>query len=233
MRNKLIITAVIIVVIALVTLGYFSFLKRSSSPTQDVSESRHQLVEIDWNSVDPTWRLFAEQHIEKMRQIEEKTPAAKLPGYKFDRVFVEIKSPFISRFLPNYQIYTEQYFTFAFNKASKEITDIGNGWGGAVGDDPYYRNQNFSDFIKDQKIQVTDKQSAIDFLKLIEDIYRWSDTDNLTYWQLAANKKGGIWNVQSKYIGPPEYSTMVPPVWEVVTDAQNFVTEVREQRERF
>ena len=233
MRSKIIITITLIIVIVLVTLGYFSFFKKSSSPTQNESEPRHQLVEIDWGSVDPTWRLFAEQHIEKMRQIEAKTPAAKLPEYKFDRVFVEIKSPFILRFLPNYQIYTEQYFTFAFNKVTKEITDIGNGWGGAVGDDPYYQNKKFSDFIKNQEIQVTNKQSAIDFLKLVEDIYRWSDSDNLTYWQLAANKKGGIWTVQSKYIGPPEYSIIVPPVWEVVTDAQNYVIEVRQQRERF
>lgn len=238
MRNKIFFLTVLIIIITLASFGYFSFFKKPSDPIQNgttlnKSEPRYKLVEINPENVDQTWKAFAEQHIERMRQIEAKTPSAKLPGYKFDRVFVEIKSPFISRFLPNYQIYTEQYFTFAFNVTTKEVTNIANGWGGAVGYNPYYRDQEFSNFIKNQKIQATNKQGAIDFLKLVEDIYRWSDSDNLIYWELKAKKDGGIWVVQSEYIGPPEYSIIVPPVWEVVVDAQGYITEVRQRRERF
>ena len=237
MRNKIPIIIFLIAILALISLGLFSYFKKptnvnENNVVQNKNGSRYELLTIDWSKVDPVWKTFAEQHIERMRQAESNTPRSKLPGYKFDRVFVEIKNPFISKFLPNYQFYTEKYFTFAFNKGSKEITSIANGWG-AVGDDPYYRNQEFSDFIKTQKIQITDKQNAIEFLKLVEDIYRWFDSDNVNYWRFKAEKENNIWVVRYEYIGPPENSIMLPPVWEIVTNGQNYVTEVRQQRKRF
>ena len=237
MKNKILLISFLII-IALISFWYFSFFKKPANftrnePTSNNSGARYELLAINWDSADPIWKSFAEQHIEKMRQAEAETPASKLPGYKFDRVFVEIKSPFISKFLPNYQIYTEKYSTYAFDTKTKEITDIANGWGGAVGNDPYYRNQKFSDFIKTQNIKATDNQGATEFLKLVEDIYRWSDSDNVTYWKLKTEKEKGIWVARYEYTGPPENSIIMPPVWEIVVDKQNYVTEVRQQRGQF
>lgn len=236
MKNKIMLISCL-VILAIISFWYFSSFKKSANFTQNErvlnnSGARYKLLTINWGNADPVWKTFAEQHIEKMRQAEAETPASKLPGYKFDRVFVEVKSSFISKLLPNYQIFTEKYFTYAFNIKTKSIMNIANGWGGAVGNDLYYRNQEFSDFIKTQKIQITDEQNATEFLKLVEDIYRWSDSDNVTYWKLSANKKESIWLGQYEYTGPPEAQIFAPAVWEVVVDKQNYVTEVRQQREQ-
>jgi len=213
------ITLLSITLLTLVTLGY---------AMSNENQSRFQLIPIDWNKSDPRWKEFAQQYLEKMQQVGQGTPAAKLPGYKFDRVLVEVKSPLISKFISNYRIYTDKYSTFVF-ASDGEVIDLTKYWGGAVGDDPYYRNPQFSNFIKKQNIQINDETGAVEIIELIEDIYREPfDEPN---WKHKVSKNNEIWQVVNTYFGTA--SVLAPPVWEIVTDGQNHIIEVRQRDTMF
>lgn len=178
--------------------------------------------QVDWRIVEKKWKIFAEQHLEKMRQLDPE-----------QRKFVEIKSPFISKYLPNYKIYTEKYFTFAL-RADGEIIQIAKpalDWS-ARGDESYYRSPQYSNFISKQHIQVVDEKIAIEVIKLTGDIYERSYIGEPVSWKPVVFRKNDIWIVQIEYVGPPEYSIIVPPVWEIVVDEQNYIKEIRHQRER-
>lgn len=230
-RHKTILLAVSVIIFFLTLLIlYINQSDRFNNVSVLTSpELRHQDIPIDWDTVNPEWKGVAEQHLEKMREIESKNPIASRPDYIFDREFFEIKSPYILKYLSNYHIYTTKYSAFAVRKDGV-ITQIASpalDWS-AKGGEQYYTSPKYSQFISEQQIQVENEETAIGIVKLSEDIYRFAYklSDG---WKHRATKKDNVWEVHIDFIGPSDVSIVLAPVWEIVTDEQNNVLEIRHQ----
>ncbi|MEK7181259.1 MAG: hypothetical protein AAB738_02925 [Patescibacteria group bacterium] len=232
MRNKNIPILIAVAILALVVL--YGYVKKdfgppkNSIPANDLQPSS-KTNPLDWKEAEEKWRVFAEQHIEKMRQLDREP-----------RKFVEVKSELISKYLPNFRIYTEKYFTFAL-RVDGDIIEIAKpalGWQakwvgpGEEDYESYYRSPEYSDFMSKQRIQVADSQTAIEVIKLTEDIYNRSGYEP-SWWEYTASKSRNIWTIRIEWVGPSTYSIILPPVWEIVVDEQSNLKEIRQQRERF
>lgn len=246
--KKLLLFIIIILILILGFAGYAIYIKKSKTSLNYPLPSDYSTRRIyaqplsesslpEWQNAETKWNLFAEEHMERMRRIDGETPRAKLPDYKFDREWFEIKHPLISKYLPYYHIYSEKYFTFALSKTGK-ITAIGTTWPGGT---PYksapdFETKSFFNFISELSIPVDNKQSAIELtqLKLVVDGGNGYPTySDYPYWEFKASKKGDTWNVRIDYIGDPSASTGVPPYWEIVVDGQNHVKEIIEKYSDF
>lgn len=241
-----IITAVLILMISIVS--YAVYTQKSKSPLNylvpaDYSTRRIHVQPfsesnlLEWQIAEGKWKLFAEEHMERMRRIDGNTPRAQLPDYEFDREWFEIKHPLISKHLADYRVFSEKYFTFALNKTGQIIT-IGTTWPGGA---PYksapdFETKSFSDFIHMLSIPVNDRQSAFELvqLKLIVDgSHGYPTAFDYPSWKFKATKEGNIWIVRVDYVGDPTASIGVSPSWEVVVGEQNRVQEVIEKYPNF
>ena len=132
-----------------------------------------------------------------------------------------------------------------------EIVDLESGAWSMPNGGKYSRNHKISDFLKTQNIVVSDANSAIDVAKLVEDIsftpgkvmYLKSNTNNFRIfdkryyrsilskeldWKHNVEKRKGYWKITQHYVGPPA-SIMMQPAWEIVTNQQDRLVEIRYQ----
>ena len=246
--KKLLFLIIAILIVILSFAGYIIYTQKSRSSLDyslpsDYSTRRIYAQPIsksnlpEWQNAEAKWNLFAEEHMERMRKIDGETPRAKLPDYKFDGEWFEIKHPLISKYLPDYRIYSEKYFTFALSKTG-QIIAIETTWPGGT---PYksapdFETKSFSNFISELLIPVDNKQSAIEFaqLKLVVDGGNGYPTySDYPYWEFKSSRNGSVWIVRIDYIGDPFASIIVPPYWEIVVDGQNHVKEIIKKRSDF
>ncbi len=177
----------------------------------------------EWRNAERKWELFAEEHMARMRRLDR----------QFDREWLEIKHPLISKYLSDYRIFTDKYFTFALYKSGR-ITAIGTTWPGNA---PYktapdFETKEFSNFLKSFAIPVSSSAAAIELvrLKLIVDGGHGvpSAYDDGRDWQFGASKENSTWYVKVDYKGDPKTSIERPPKWEIKCDIQNIFQNMQE-----
>lgn len=186
----------------------------------------------DWREAETKWKLFEQEHLERMRQIGAKTPAAKLPDYKFDREFMEIKSPLITKYLPNYRIFTEKYFEFVLGKDG-HIICLGETWPGKL---PFQSAPDFelmddSAFLRTLEIRVNDARTATEVVKLVRVLHSRNPTTGselIANWVMKTQKKQDFWIITMDFVGPPHVSIMMPPSWKISVDEKNQIMKFKE-----
>jgi len=205
-----------------------------------------------WSSAKQKWAKYAESFITEQRNRVRLTwPEGTEPpigGY------VEFQSPRVEKYLPQHKIYLIETSLIGVSKlfAVTEKGHISNlsgcGCSSIDGKSPF-RNELFSDFIKQQQIKVTDANSAVEIGKFVEELsfapQRWmgirlntkdfrifktwifshSNAVDSPDWQWYAEKGAGGWIVSRRYTGPPA-STIMPPRWRLSLDQQDRIIEV-------
>lgn len=181
------------------------------------------------------WTAFANEHMERMKNHDLTLPKAKLPGYKFDMEWVEVKSKLITKYMPDYKIFADRRFIFVLDKKG-HIICLGETWplDKVFVSAPDFEVKKYSEFVRDLKIQINDEKSAIEMVKLKEivcDGNGYVDDKELELrertWKYRASKKNKTWYVRMDYIGPPA-SIMEPPVWKIELDQDDCVRVIKE-----
>jgi hypothetical protein len=202
-----------------------------------------------WSKAMAVWIAFADPYIGKIR-VEEDDPS---------RQWVEVKSLLLSKWLSN-----SRFFIFETNQIMRSsmfalektgvIVDVGSGQWSSPGDDKerIYRNAKMTNFLKQNRLQITDPNTAMSAAKLVEELsftaqiltslkyntknFRKFDRhlyecifDRKVHWQYTAEKKDNDWIVRQKYVGPPASITM-PPVWRLTVDSNNYLIDAADAK---
>ncbi|MDO8657226.1 MAG: hypothetical protein Q7K55_00690 [Candidatus Levybacteria bacterium] len=245
--NFLFILGVVVILVVFGVGGYLLTMSKNQNPNQHtiqptVTTTQQNTVtntSANWQEAEAKWQTFAQFHLEKMREIDSKTPRAKLPGYKFDRQFKEVSSdPLITKYLPKYRFYQEfdsngGLFEFALRNDG-HIIDLGTFWPTGYHTNhnlPDFEIMNYTDFIKAQKNQVNNSETALEMIDLANAIFEYplenANADDQKSWKLKASKAQGKWDIRQEYIGDPNVMLGVPSSWEIFVDEKNFITEIR------
>ena len=205
-----------------------------------------------WRTAKRKWTEYVESYlVEQRNRILKTWPRGGEPpigGY------VEFQSPRVKNHLGNHKIYIiETNITGISNLYAVsllgEVNDLrGNTFGSMDGKRPY-KNEAFSDFIKQQQIVIPDANTAIETGMFIEELAsaasRWmylkqNSNDFKIFktwifnnewtvgspsWEWYAEPCKDGWIVSRRYIGPPA-SIMVPPRWKLDLDENNQIVEV-------
>jgi len=188
----------------------------------------------DWEKAETKWEAFAKEHMERMREHDATLPLAKLPNYKFDMEWIEVKSHLITKYLPDYKIYADRRFEFVLDKQG-HIICLGETWplGRPFKSSPDFEVKGYSDFIQGLGIPIEDIQTAIDMVWL-RDIVQgngYVDDEELEKrvqnWKYEARGENGVWFIEMRYIGPPA-SIFEPPIWKIIVDENNKLRAIKE-----
>lgn len=188
--------------------------KLSKAPvTQDV-----------WQEALAKWEQFAQEHLDRVQQREPKEERRK---------FIKINSSYISKYLPNYQIFSEKYFNFALRKDG-HILGLDNMLPYKL---PYRSAPDFepidiSTFIKREGFTINDSNTAIEIVELTKALQsRHPVYESVPNWKMKAVKRNDIWLVTEEYIGSPEVMTMIPPYYKIKVDENNIIKEIKQPDE--
>lgn len=236
MGRKRIIPWILLVCIFLFIIIYNSFtFLYAGTTTWELGitvENNYITGSNDWKTAEAKFQNFVQEYLVKMRELDERNLRAKLPDYKFDREFAEIKSQIISKYLVDYRIFTDKHFNFALNKDGHIIV-LGKTMPGnfSYSTTPDFETINESSLLNRLGIKIINGETAIEVVKLIESIFKIHgsvDDSGRKHWTMRAEKVEDIWKIEVKYVGPLGYSIAVPPYWEIVVDSQDNVKEFRE-----
>lgn len=238
--------AIVGVLVIALTIGSVYFLsirgrfgiKNTDTKTTNFSESTIELLpssslssNANWSKAETRWNVFIQEHIERMRIIDSKTPAAKLPNYKFDRQSLEITHSLISKYLTNNRIFTDRYFTFVLRNDGHIIV-IGTTLPGnsAYKSAPDLEVLEYSNFIKNMELSISDNQTAIEMVKLktIVNGNGYAKDSDWDSWEFKASQNANKWIVNLRYVGDLGASIMMPSSWEISVNEKNSITGIKE-----
>lgn len=185
-------------------------------------------IPTGWENADLRWSMFANEHMDRMREHDLTLPRAKLPSYKFDMKWEELKNPIITKYLPDYKIFFDQRFVFVLDK-SGHIICLGNflPLNRAFESAPDLEVITYSDFIKKMRIKIQSPEDAIDMAKLMEAVL-WGgriEYEKSDAWRFKANRSDNSWIVNLDYVGPPA-NIFVPPTWKITLEEQGYFESI-------
>ena len=215
------------VLICLITFGWFINLGYGAELDTTTKEE-------EWREADQKWSAFANEHMERMKNYDLTLPRAKLPNYKFDMEWIEVKSKLITKYLTDYRIFADRRFMFVLDKKG-HIICLGETWPlkRPFETAPDFEVKKLSEFFRNLRIQVKDEGSAIDLIKLSEIIQGNGYTDDKELerrdrsWAYKVSKKDKKWYVTMRYIGPPA-QIMEPPVWKIQLEQYDYLQTIKE-----
>ncbi len=171
-----------------------------------------------WKQAQEKWQGFIDPYLEKIRR-ENSEPSID---------YLEVRSELISMYVPRQRIYAIESLTYKASwlfaiSIDGEITDLGKGGWSQQAGDKYIGNALISTFLKEQNIIVSDANSAIALVKLVEELSSAPKTifelkfntnnfrifDKRLYprvggdadWDYSVRKKGKTFIVKKNYIG--------------------------------
>lgn len=172
-----------------------------------LSGGARQACADNWKDADRAWKEFSKAYLSQRHKHEAQTAAGQNDPQGFRTIFKKLKSPLLRKYFPNHKFYREQLAAaqvlgaFAVSRDG-EIIDISDGWRLRKSDQAGMEdgtllfpagsyNTQFADFVRSQKIRITNKREAAEFNKLTDIImFKWSVWGH-TY---AAAKKDGYWD---------------------------------------